>query len=184
MKKASKQNLLSTIWLILFFPIGLYKMWRYSTYSFKTKVTISSIFLGIGLLTWAGSNPTKEVKTQTQSSLAGTRSVATVAPEELDRQRLALEDAVYALKFKKLNLLRAEVRVRLVRWNGFYLMDCEVNTSGRCGLYEVIKTDGGSEVFWVNGKAAGVTGQRFQKSPNVNVKYDISDAIKAVKEGK
>lgn len=182
MNQESKDNVSCVIWLILFFPVGLYKLWRHSTYSLKIRATISSIFVGVGLLTWASSSsPTSPT---ISSSTPTTRTVATVSPDELDRQRQALEDIVYEMKFKKLNLLRAEVRVSLVRWSGFYLLNCEVNSSGNCGLFEVIKDKNGSEIFWVNGKAAGVIGQRYKKSPNVNVKYKISDALLAVKEGK
>ncbi|NUN06650.1 MAG: hypothetical protein HUU57_12920 [Bdellovibrio sp.] len=183
MNQESKDNVSCAIWLILFFPVGLYKLWRHSTYSLTIRATISSIFVGVGLLTWASSSPTT---TPTLSSSPSTtlRTVATVSPDELDRQRHALEDIVYEMKFKKLNILRAEVRVNLVRWNGFYLLNCEVNTSGNCGLFEVIKEKNGSEIFWVNGKAAGVIGQRYKKSPNVNVNYEISDALKAVRDGR
>jgi hypothetical protein len=42
---AIKKDWNTVIWLILFFPVGLYKMWRSPQFLFKFKVIITTIFI-------------------------------------------------------------------------------------------------------------------------------------------
>ena len=73
----SYSNLNVILWLMIFFPVGIYRMWRYTTWKTRVKLYISGFFfLLVFLFSAAAQLGNKDVRTQSNQNSVETKVIA------------------------------------------------------------------------------------------------------------
>jgi hypothetical protein len=131
--------------------------------------------------------PQQEPAVSNESSSVVTPYKRVVIPTEIEKARISLEKTL-ADKFEAMFLAgkiphRYEgidaIRVKVIPWNGFYLLSCRLGYQGQCGVYEAIIDGSNAKLYWINGVAAGHMDKQIQKSPNAGSKFSTASAFAA-----
>lgn len=169
-----KKDWSTVAWLILFFPVGLYKMWRSNQFPLVAKMAITSLF---ALIPYVSHNQNTQVTATVVPELGFTaRKIASISPDELDQQKSILEKMLN----KNINKRNAELSLRIVRWKEFYFIGCTLGRDTDCGVYEVAKDQNKIQLYWVNGNAGSHVDNTIQRSPNAGSKYSTASAFNIV----
>lgn len=92
-QKWYEKNLSIILFLIFFFPVGLFLMWKYSRWNKVIKIVIS-IFFGIAVVSNMGSNETNKVAiTKTDTTIAQEQTKEKTEEEKADDEAKAKADA-------------------------------------------------------------------------------------------
>jgi len=172
--KNGPSNLKVVLWIIFFFPVGLWKMWKYERFSLRAR-QVTTGALGIMLfyhLSQTGSY-SDHAKSQPPMTVAS-ELAKTKKAYQIDRLSREIQTRLQEGK----NPFDYAVTVTHMEFQGHDVLSCNVNNGkGACGLFEVIEKDGDYRAYWVNGAAKEKLGSVMERTPS---SIDISAAHKAV----
>jgi len=177
-----KNPIMTAVWLVVFFPFGLFKMWKNKEYTLKKRLIISAVFAPFLILAAVSNRPefqnfqrnpttSKSPELYRELSSVRTNSRITQAKDWLEQ----------TIQKKSGSTSDRHISVVHKKWNDWDFLVCNINSGiGSCGIYEVVVNELGHEVYWVNGKAKAHLGDEIEGSPNSSDKYDISEVYRAV----
>lgn len=161
----NKKGIRSTVlWLILFFPVGLYKMWKGEVFDVKVRVGITGAFVVLFAMNYS-ENYEKYKNKAIQQNVGSMEFQLNQTRKNANMERISEEirETVQGSK----SIYDYLVKVEHISWQGHDILVCNINDAkGACGLYEVIETSGHYQAHWLNGKAKGRLGHKFSRSPS------------------
>ena len=162
------------LWILLFFPVGIYKMWSQKAFSPKTRWIITGAF-GLFIVANYSSNYEKYKKRAAKKPVSSLGISLEQRRKSANIERLSTEIQVRLQDGK--NPFEYAVSVEHLKWRNHDLLVCNVNGSkGNCGLYEVIKEGDKYRSYWINGKGKQKLGRVLKRTPS---SIDASAAYKA-----
>ena len=172
--KNGPSDLNVVLWLFLFFPVGLYKVWKHQKFTKKTRWVVTGVFGVLFLYSYNQSvGNYDKFKARSQRTVASDLAM-TKKNYQIGKLSQEIQERVQNGK----NPLDYAVTVSHVQFNGHDLLACNVNNGkANCGVYEVIEKDGIFTAYWVNGKAKSKLGTVLGRTPS---SIDPSAAYKAV----